>query len=662
MRRRTLSPRKSSSARVLFFRFIIANTLCLLFAAIPLHAGLFSYNFPGATAEELALEKPLVDPEASVEYLERHIRAHNPNGCLTIDYYARLKIYDTTGAKELSDLEIEFAEEDRSRRVDLRILSPDGTITEIERDAIFRREVFRDRETRRERASVALPKLFPGAIIEVHYQVERSGKFPPYWIFAHVRFPTRLLKIYVDFFRDERWIDVAFAGFPKEWVRHPGNDIEVRMENLPAYMDEAFSPTRSSIMPWFLIYRKPSLFFPGGDRSFWELVSIGLDRWQEESFQESGPIREKTHALIAGLTMPEAKLRALENFCRREIQLLDPESKDLPDDVASTLKRSAGTGTDRALLFASMAQIAGFEVRLALCDNHSEVAFSPMLKNFRAIPDLLVAIHDTVSDTWSYHDLISSHLTYGQLNAENSGAVVVVGDEDGGTDFKSTPIAPAEDNLATRIGMFEIDEEGSLEGRGYFKFSGLLGVSWRRFLDDSSYTESMERIRTLFDDLFGDYELDSVEVSALNRDDEPLRIDFILRVPHYAQATGSRLFFAPCVFEPEGNPLFAAPERKYPVEFPFPWKTFDRIKVTYPEGFAWADDAPPGGLGEIGQVSHRLTYWHDAEKHVFVFQRELVMGLLSVGVESYDGLRRIFHDINEADRFPLTLKATTEQP
>jgi hypothetical protein len=114
----------------------------------------------------------------------------------------------------------------------------------------------------------------------------------------------------------------------------------------------------------------------------------------------------------------------------------------------------------------------------------------------------------------------------------------------------------------------------------------------------------------------------------------------------------------PLFFERGVPPLFAAAERRHPVDFHYAWLEQDNISITLPSGFSLDNAGNPGPLsfGPPGGYQLKMTV---KDGHELVCFRELVFGkggYLEYPVNIYPQLKKIFDEVHRRDDVTISLK------
>ncbi|KAF0094439.1 MAG: transglutaminase domain-containing protein [Puniceicoccaceae bacterium 5H] len=122
------------------------------------------------------MTEPQVDPEAGAELLFKELEIDDTNIRDSFyRYYIRIKVFNERGAEEINPIELEAPRDVRIRDIAGRVVKPDGTIIQLDKDEIFTRESFRYQDERWKKRSFSLPGVEPGCIVEYQWEEVREG-------------------------------------------------------------------------------------------------------------------------------------------------------------------------------------------------------------------------------------------------------------------------------------------------------------------------------------------------------------------------------------------------------------------------------------------------------------------------------------------------------
>jgi hypothetical protein len=158
--------------------------------------------------------------------------------------------------------------------------------------------------------------------------------------------------------------------------------------------------------------------------------------------------------------------------------------------------------------------------------------------------------------------------------------------------------------------------------------------------------------------LFPDADVTAIKLENAEDAAKPLIARYHLDAPRFAQVTGKRILFQPNAFRRAEGSRFTATERRFPIEFPYPWKEIDVVHIRLPEGFALDNADSPGGIsfGDTGSYQLHMTIGNGE----LVTSRDLTFGnhgSIFFEAQYYPTLKKVFDQIQVRDAHTLSLKA-----
>jgi hypothetical protein len=152
-------------------------------------------------------------------------------------------------------------------------------------------------------------------------------------------------------------------------------------------------------------------------------------------------------------------------------------------------------------------------------------------------------------------------------------------------------------------------------------------------------------------------EISDVVVENVTDPAKPYINRFKLRVPGFAQKTGSRLFIQLGAFQKGIDPVFASETRTQDVYFPFGWTEEDALSIALPDG--WRIEAPtrPAAVN-AGVGRHQIALSSPDDWRTLQIKRTFVYGLteaLIVTRESYPALKKFFDLVQQKDAHTVVL-------
>ncbi|MFT3869916.1 MAG: DUF3857 and transglutaminase domain-containing protein [Nibricoccus sp.] len=647
--------------------------LCCLGALVFSGTSVRAVDWLKINKSELAETTPKIDPEAGAEILIRDV---------VLDYtsiegaeethYIRAKIFSERGIKYFSLVKIASKSDQKISGLYARTIKPDGTIVEVKSDDIHSREERRDNEGRIRTKTFAFPALEVGAIVEYKYYLSsKSPKFLAPIVFQ-ANLPIRRVHFRVGMLRPTP--NLVFQADVRSLSYHcPNQKLDARADgfyefeltNLPAAKQEPYAPPMIMNCASMLVYLSQSKNLPPAD--FWRQYSKELHKKYASPLKTTPDITAKATELTAGVQSPEDKLLKLYNWCRTGITNLERDTTRLSaeqrkalkknDDANDVLKAGVGTGFDVNLLFIALARAAGLDARVAACNNRFELIYNEIITEPRFVfPNPVAAVQ--LGGEWKFFDPGATYLPFGQLRPRNTDTTILVSDPKGQESPAFIQGEPPEKNLVQRKADLRLTSGGTLEGDVVEIYSGQEDFSLKNLLDDKTPEKRAEYFRGR---LLRQYKQARITDVVVENAADPLtntKVTYHVRMPSYAEKTGSRLFIQPAVFQKGGTKRFSLPdgERKTPLLFPHRFQTRDEINIVIPIGYVLEAASAPAPISVGGLCSSETQITFNRVKNVLSCRRELSLTNLIFKASVYAKIKTVLDKIRENDDHTLTLK------
>lgn len=664
-----------------FFVFPVVVVCLGLFASVSALAS--GDDWRPVTREELAMKTPKVDPDADAEAIFWEVRIDDSSDeDLSLQHYVRVKIFTERGREKYSKFDIPFTKGMKIKDVAARVTKPDGSSVEIQKGDIFEREIIKANGLKIKAKSFAIPNVESGVIVEYRYRevISDAGASGMRLKFQRDISVQNLSYYYKPYnkkapnYQSFNFHDTAFVEDQKGfWV--------ASRENVPALKEEPQMPPENQVVPWMLLQSVRvnitnasfgsltiSIKDPNNPANYWG--SVGLEKAFLAKFMNKPDkeIKKVAEDVTAAASMPEEKLQKLYQYCQTEIKntsfdttLTDEQRKKLPEikSLNDVLKRKAASSQFVDMLFGAMANSLGFETRIALCADRSEMFFKPEMTNESFIHPAAIAVK--VGNTWIFSNPGLSFLPYGSLVWYEQGVwALLVGEK--GFSWAKTPYSEFDTSVAKRTGKLKLMDDGTLEGEVRIEYAGQLGLGRKLENYDKSTNKREEDFKAELKERMSTAEISDLVIENISDPNKPAVYAFKIRVPGYAQKTGKRLFLQPSFFEHGEASLFSSATRKYDVYFHYAWSEQDHITIDLPAGFALDNaDAPAPITPEMTEriCGENIKIAVTADGRELVFDRNFFFGggaSLLFPAQYYRPLKTLFDLIHQADDHTLTLK------
>ena len=456
---------------------------------------------------------------------------------------------------------------------------------------------------------------------------------------------------------------MPFHSNPTRLVKEGRDFWMTSLANVPAHKDEPRAPSDWEVRPWLLVYYDYA-YTSRVPAQFWADYSRATAESQKKETNPSGEIKRAAASLPLGSASLDQKLAALVDFCRTKIKRIDvdtvsdAERKGFKPNRSATGALVAGRGTayDMATLFVAMARAIGLDARMALLPSRADVAFDAGLMLPQLLRQAVVAVRD--GDAWRFVDPTNVYAPNGHLEWRQEMLGALVPDEKGVVSAL-TPASPPDYTVRKRVATLTLSADGTLEGDVSTEYTGHRAMDLKEAEDDLAPAEREKSLRDLVTQRLPGIEMTRVSVENVTEIDKPYTTRYHLKVPGYAQQTGSRLFFQPAAFQKGLQPEFPASQRRYPIAFDYAWKEIDQVRITLPPGFDLESAAmpPAASFGTIGEHSMKLAKTPDGTG--LEFTREFFFGAdgrLQFGVATYPAMKSFFDEVSKADAHTIALR------
>lgn len=626
---------------------------------------------------ELAMAAPKIDKTADAEILLWDVRVYDETQGdewrSTYDHYMRVKIFTDRGREAFARVDIPHAGNVHVYNVEARSVKPDGTFTELKSSDVFERDIVQAGGLKVKATSFPLPGVEKGGIVEYRWRETHEGELLSYLRLAFSRdYPVHSVVYHVkplSFSGSE--YDVAMRALPFHAEFAPpvkeGEYFVISQSDVRAFREEPHSPSEWEYKPWVLVYYH-NRAETDNPSQFWTEVCRG---WWSGDRKETAPnsaIKAAAKAAVANATTLDQKLAALLAAARQGVKRTDINPVSTGDkkkrknakNAGEAFDRGEGRGYDVVNVFIAMARAVELDARPAYLPSRDDVQFDASLMQPYFLDYRVAAVRD--GDGWRFLDPSNHFDPAGHLRWTQEGQAALIPDETALTTAKTPQSDPAF-SQRKRKATLTLAEDGTLEGDVRNEYTGHLGTGFRNGEYSLSNEERVKRTRDQLVERMPGAEIDKVTIEHVTDTDGPYTLSYHIRVPGYAQRTGSRLFLQPAVFQKGLLSEFPAATRVNPISFDYPWTEHDEVSITLPAGYTaeGADSPLAATLPRVGRLDTKVTHAADAGRLDLV--RDLTFGeagRLLFEPESYAAVKSFFSGVDRHREHTVTLRKKGE--
>jgi hypothetical protein len=371
---------------------------------------------------------------------------------------------------------------------------------------------------------------------------------------------------------NERYNDFGAELRPEVQEREGRRLYRWRFKNIPQIIPESNMPAQVEINPTLLV----STF------SSWQEI---YDWWwplAKDKIKADAPIKEQVKDIISNADSPEAKLKAIYNFCAQKIRYVAVEYGEAgyePHPAADILKNKYGDCKDQAILLVTMLKEAGFcawPVLIATQENYNLNSDFPSVIFNHCIA--AVSFKDQVI----FLDPTAETASFGDLPAGDQARRVFVCQEDG-YKILETPLYPPEHNLNKQELEIQVNPDETISAHKTVSSRGIYDQAQRYWLLYTQPELVEEALKEKIQEFSIGAQLEKYNIE--NRDDlnKPIVLQYSFSGPEYFTAAGSlRIMPQLASFD---TSIVAKDRRRYAIEFPVLEARETQFAIFFPQDF-----------------------------------------------------------------------------
>jgi transglutaminase-like putative cysteine protease len=616
----------------------------------------------------LALAAPKVQPGADAEAIFWDVRVadgllYETGLTTTFEQYLRVKIFTDRGREMFATVDIPYTSNVTVRDIAARTIKPDGAILELNKDDVYRRTLVKANDLKIQVISFAVPGIEKGVIVEYRWrEVYRNSIAMNLRLPFSREIPVQEVRYYV---RPLAIPGVQMQAWPFNGTFSPpqkerDHSTMIALSNVPADVDEEYGPPPFEHRPWvFITYEEAKR---GHKPAFVQTFGKLLHEQYGRRTKPNDEIRALAAATITGVSTDADKLAALARVARARMKRIDVDTSTDDDrraarenkNAGDVLKHGFGTEDDAVILLLALANAAGFDARVAAAPNRADLFERSVQQHPYFFAGRLVAIRS--GDGWLFADPGNEYAAAGQLRWQYEHEGVVIADPKDAVVVR-TPLVRAEYSVKRRTGTFKLLDDGTLEGDVRLEFAGHWADMFREQEDQDAPSEREKTLKAQFERRLPGAQISDITFEHTTDPSGPYANTFKIRIPGYAQRTGTRLFLQPAVFQKGLPAVFQSLHRKTEIHFPFAWTEEDVVRIELPAGYALEEPERPAPL-DAGAVSYDPVMTV-ASGNQIVLRRNAVFGKGSAILfpsSSYETVRKVFETIHRGDSHALVLR------
>ncbi len=621
----------------------------------------------------------------------------------TTTVFKRLKILTAAG-RDQSNIEIQFiAGYSTITGIEARVVPPQGPDREFS-GQIFEKTVLRSGKLRMAVKTFALPDVDVGSIIDYRYKIEYGKSRSSAQAKALDEFLAGLMetedrpeeggvteakdwralsigswqvqedlftkKAKFSFANSQNVIQLLLSGaWRVGWASvgiKDGNPkislgkAELEMSDIPAFKAEEFMiPEKMLKMSVDLFYLNNAI---AGGPEFWTVESADWQKGVEKFIGKPVKLAATVRGIVGDATDPVeqlkriyAKVQGFRNLSyEKDLTRAQRKEQKIKDNrqVADVLERGFGLRSDITRTFVALARAAGFTAEVVRVTARDNKLFRKDYLSFYDQLDSEAAIVQ-VGEKNMFFDPATPFCPFGLVHWSRTNSTALRASLTPPA-FFTTPMQPPEMALTQREAALDLDLQGNLSGGVKTTYRGQEALVRRlEYLHDDDATRTAALEKELTDVLPMGASATLTKVENFDNNDPALIATYAISVPGFATAAGEKVIMPVSPLLGAARYPFRHAERKYAVYFPYPFRDFDDVVITLPEGLT--PEVRPAARKDQNDFSACTLVCADEGPDKIHVQRDFIIKKSFFPVEQYKAVKALFDSVHASDEAQVVL-------
>lgn len=597
---------------------------------------------------------------------------YNPTGgfIYVFERHIRYKILNKNGY-DLANYRVELYRSSNSAKEDLNFMDAatynmvDGKMvtSKLNKDAKFTEEFNKNYVIKK----FALPNVKEGSIIEFKYKIKsdfiftlRGWKFqsniPTLWSEYNVKIPEYLT--YKNNLSGYYQVDHPLhQNISASYV--PGltsNAVYDKycVANVPALKEEPYVTTMDDYTPK-MDFELRATQFPGelykDFNGSWPKIINGLA--EDENFggfiNKNGFAKSALTGILKGEKDTLAAVKLIFNYVKNNLKWNKEYSKYANEtNPKSIFEKKTGSSADINLALLSLlkeAKIDAYPVLISTRENGEHPGY-PVVSAFNNVIGVT-----QIGNNLYFLDATDKDLPAGMLDYENlshQGFYMDLKSFNG----KWLSTEPSVSSEKIFVYNMTLDKENKLTGKinQYSKGYSALNLrnKYRKTNNETEFVKDFKKDKT-------GLEVSNYKIDNLDNLDELLTESMDVVIEDNVEEAGNLVYFTPLLFERTKENLFKLEQRKFPVDFAYPFKESYRIMVNFPDDYE-IDKLPKGGIYKLPEDNGTFTISYVTEGKTLMVKSTINVSKSLYTPEEYFDLKELFKTVVEKQAEQIVFK------
>jgi hypothetical protein len=475
---------------------------------------------------------------------------------------------------------------------------------------------------------------------------------------------------------DEFWIQYLFGGRCRlAWIAinmkdvkpdfKKGGGVSLEISDIPAYEEEEYSAPEESLR------KSVELFYLDSDikdsNEYWKEESQDWQKGVEMFLGKPAKLAAAAKEIVGTATEPVeqlkkiyAKVQALRNLSyEKDLTRKQRKEQKIKDNrnVADVLERGFGVRSDLTRTFVALARALGLEAQVIRVTARDDKLFRINYLSFYSQFDNEIA-GIQLGDGAHFYDPATPFCPFGLVHWSRTSAAALRF-SDNPPAFFTTPEFPPDQGWTQREVALTLDRDGRLAGTVKVVYTGHEALVRRlEHLRDDAQAKKKDFEAELANVLPAGATAAMTKLENIDNGSQALIAFYDVTIPSAATVAGDKILLPLSPLTGAGRYPFRHEERRSPVYFPYPFREFDDIVITLPEGMT-PEVRPDAHQSNTEFSSYYLASDVENPQRLHV-RRNLAVRKSYLAIEQYKALKAFFDAVRAGDESQVVLKAVAK--
>ncbi len=462
-------------------------------------------------------------------------------------------------------------------------------------------------------AKVAFPNVKEESIIDLEYKISSNYLYNlRSWQFQY-KIPVKysefsvLIPEYFNYHRNQKGYDnvlltqdiekrnqsftINYTSLPQAGGKRISGSYDIssvsrlytwKTSDVPAFIEEPYITSSKNFMT-ALEFELISISYPRQPVEYytasWADVNKKLLKSQYFGLQlkPTKKIKLKSEEICTNVNTDIEKAKAIYNWIKTNIKWNNYSSKFIENKLNNVLDKKEGNSADINMLLINMLKAQQINVNLVILSTRSHGMIFPVHPSSSVFNYVIAEVK--IDDNTYYLDATDENLPFGLLPFRClNGTARRVGTA-GGQEIK---IVPSQKYEKSSVYSLSIKPEEGITGKVFISYKGYSAYEMRNNIDEEGGKEDyIENIINNADN----QEISDVTFSNVNNINKILKESYHLSTGDNITFAGNLIYLTPLLNEKKEENPFKLDERKYPVDYGYPYDEKVIMQYKIPEGY-----------------------------------------------------------------------------